>query len=172
MGSTEGMIATNAIAQREIFRAIKSEKDPAAAEAAVRKVIREQTASMTEEQRQALGLSDAMLDTQVKMVLSPWFRDLLAYDPRPTLKAVKCPVLALNGEKDLQVAAQENLPAIREALTTGGNQKVKTVALAGLNHLFQNCQTGAIAEYGQIEETFNPAAMKMISDWVREVTSR
>jgi pimeloyl-ACP methyl ester carboxylesterase len=172
LGSTEEMIATNATAQREIFRAIKTEKDPAAAEAAVRKVIREQTASMTEEQRQALGLSDAMLDTQVKMVLSPWFRDLLACDPRPTLKAVKCPVLAMNGEKDLQVAAKENLPAIREALAAGGNQKVKTVALPGLNHLFQTCQTGAVAEYGQIEETFNPAAMKLVSDWIQEITSR
>ncbi len=172
MGSGEEMIATNAVAQREIFRAIKTEQDPAAAEASVRRVIREQTVSMTEEQRQALGLSDAMLDTQVNMVLSPWFRDLLAYDPRPTLKAVKCPVLAINGEKDLQVAAKENLAAIRTALTVGGNQKVKTVALPGLNHLFQTCQTGAISEYGQIEETFNPTAMKLISDWIREVTAR
>lgn len=172
MGASEEVIATNAVAQRKIFRAVKTEKDPAAAEAAVRKLVREQTASMTEEQRQALELSDDMVDAQIKTVLSPWFRDLLAYDPRPTLKAVKCPVLALNGEKDLQVAASENLAAIRDALTTGGNQQVKTVALPGLNHLFQTCQTGAIAEYGQIEETFNPAAMKLMSDWIQAVTSR
>lgn len=119
-----------------------------------------------------MGLSDATIDAQAKAVLSPWFRDLLAYDPRPTLASVKCPVLAINGEKDLQVAAKENLAAIREALTARGNQQVRTVALPGLNHLFQTCQTGAISEYGQIEETFNPAAMKLISDWIQEITSR
>ena len=105
-------------------------------------------------------------------MLTPWFRDWVAYDARPTLQAVKCPVLALNGEKDLQVAARENLTAIREALAAGGNQKVKTVTLPGLNHLFQLCQTGAIAEYGQIEQTFKPAAMKLVPDWIREISAR
>ena len=112
-----------------------------------------------------------MLEGQVKAVLTPWFGELLAYDPRQTLKAVKCPVLALNGEKDLQVAARENLTAIREALAAGGNAHVKTLELPGLNHLFQACTTGAVAEYAQIEETFNPAALRVISDWIREVTA-
>lgn len=75
-------------------------------------------------------------------------------------------------KRDLQVAAKENLAAIRDAFAAGGNQTVKTAELPGLNHLFQTCQTGAIAEYGQIEETFNPAAMKLIADWIREVTRR
>ena len=170
MGAGEEVAATNAALQRALFRVVKEEQDPAEAEAVLRKLFREQLATLTDEQRKALGLSEAMLDGQVKMVLSPWFRELLTYDPRPTLRAVKCPVLALNGEKDLQVAAPENLAAIREALTTGGNQRVKTAELPGLNHLFQACQTGAVAEYGQIEETFNPAAMTLISDWIREVS--
>ena len=172
MGASEEVIAKNAATQRATFEIVKTEQDPAAAEAAVRKLIREQLASLTAEQRQAVGLSDDMVDAQVKMVLTPWFRELIAYDPRPTLKAVKCPVLAINGEKDLQVAASENLPAIRAALAAGGNQNVKTVALPGLNHLFQTCQTGAISEYAQIEETFNPAAMKLVGDWILEVASR
>ena len=171
MGASEEVVAKNAGAQRAIFHAVKTEKDPAAAEAAVRKIIREQLASLREDQRQKLGLSDDMMEAQVKMVLTPWFRELVAYDPRPTLTAVKCPVLAINGEKDLQVAAAENLPAIRAALTAGGNPNVKTVALPGLNHLFQACRTGAISEYGQIEETFNPAALKVVGDWIQEVAS-
>jgi hypothetical protein len=172
MGASREMMATNAAAQREIFRVVKEEKDLSAAEAKLRKLLHEQTATLTDEQRQALGLSDAMLEGQIKTVLTPWFRHLLAYDPRPTLKAVKCPVLALNGEKDLQVAAQENLTAIRDALAAGGNTRVKTLEMPGLNHLFQACTTGAVAEYGQIEETSNPAALKAISDWIREVTAR
>jgi hypothetical protein len=97
---------------------------------------------------------------------------LLAYDPRATLKQVKCPVLALNGEKDLQVAAAENLAAIRESLQAGGNHRVKTMELPGLNHLFQRCTTGAVAEYSEIEETFNPGALKLISDWILETVGR
>jgi pimeloyl-ACP methyl ester carboxylesterase len=172
MGAGEDIISKNAALQSEIFKIAKEQKDPAVAEASVRKLIRDQLREFPEEQRKAMGLSEAAIEVQIKMVLSLWFRDLLTYDPRATLKAVKCPVLALNGEKDLQVAAKENLAAIREALAAGGNQKVKTVELPGLNHLFQTCQTGAIAEYGQIEETFNLAAMKLVSDWIREVTSR
>ncbi len=172
MGASPEMMATNAAAQREIFRVLREEKDLSAAEARLRKLLREQTASLTDEQRQALGLTDTMLDGQIKTVLTPWFRQLLGYDPRPTLRAVKCPVLALNGQKDLQVAAKENLAAIRAALTAGGNTQVKTLEMPGLNHLFQACTTGAVAEYGQIEETFNPAALKVISDWIREVTAR
>jgi fermentation-respiration switch protein FrsA (DUF1100 family) len=104
------------------------------------------------------------------MVLSPWFRELLDYDPRPILRSVKCPVLALNGEKDRQVAAPENLAAIRDALNAGGNPRVQTVELPNLNHLFQTCRTGAVAEYGQLEETFHAEAMALIARWIREVT--
>jgi uncharacterized protein len=83
------------------------------------------------------------------------------------LRDVKCPVLALNGEKDIQVAAKVNLAAIREAFATEKNGNVKVLELAGLNHLFQTCVTGAFTEYAQIEETFSPVALKEISDWVR-----
>jgi len=172
MGASEDAIAKNAALQNELFKIAKEQKDNSAAEAAMRKLFRDQLAEFTDEQRKAMGLFDAAIEPQIKMVLSPWFRDLLSYDPRPTLKAVQCPVLALNGEKDLQVAAKENLAAIRDALAAGGNENVKTVELPGLNHLFQTCQTGAIAEYGQIEETFSPAAMQLISNWIREVASR
>lgn len=172
MGAGELAATGNAGAQRELFRIIKEEKDKAKAEASIRRVLREQTSSLTDAQRKATGITEEMIETQVKMLLSPWFRELLAYDPYATLKAVWCPVLAINGEKDLQVAASENLPAISAALTAGGNRNFKTAALPGLNHLFQKCKTGAISEYGEIEETFNPAAMEMVAGWIVETVSR
>ncbi|MGZ5528125.1 MAG: hypothetical protein ACXWJB_05605 [Limisphaerales bacterium] len=61
------------------------------------------------------------------------------------------PVLALNGGKDLQVSARENLAGIAAALDSGGNHDVKTVELAGLNHLFQTCTNGLPAETRQPE---------------------
>jgi hypothetical protein len=79
---------------------------------------------------------------------------------------VKCPVLAINGEKDVQVAADENLEGIRAGMAAGGNDEVTITKLPGLNHLFQQCTTGAVSEYGTIEETFNPAALAMVSDWI------
>ncbi|HRU57116.1 MAG TPA: alpha/beta hydrolase, partial [Bacteroidales bacterium] len=82
---------------------------------------------------------------------------------------VKCPVLALNGDKDTQIAADVNLPAIENALRTGGNNSVKSVKFPGLNHLFQHCKTGLPAEYGQIEETMSPEVLKTIASWIRSL---
>ena len=95
-----------------------------------------------------------------------WLRFFLSTDPEVFWKKVKCPVLALNGEKDLQVAADENLPAIGKALRSGGNKAVTTMKLPELNHLFQHCKTGLPAEYGEIEETFSPEVLKIMSDWI------
>jgi fermentation-respiration switch protein FrsA (DUF1100 family) len=82
-----------------------------------------------------------------------------------------CPVLVLNGEKDLQVPPEQNLPVIRKALEAGGNKNFEVDELAGLNHLFQPAKTGAVAEYGEIEETMSPSAMKKIADWILKQTA-
>jgi len=99
-------------------------------------------------------------------VVSHWFRYFMRTDPSLYWKKVKCPVLALNGEKDLQVAADVNLPAIEKALGSGGNRLIKTIAFPDLNHLFQHCKTGTIAEYNGIEETFSPEVMKIMTEWI------
>ncbi|HEV7231928.1 MAG TPA: alpha/beta fold hydrolase [Bacteroidia bacterium] len=95
-----------------------------------------------------------------------WMQYFIRYNPQPILKEVKCPVLALNGSKDLQVPAKVNLEAIRKGLEKGGNKHVTTHELPGLNHLFQECNTGLPSEYARIEQTFSPAALKEISDWI------
>jgi fermentation-respiration switch protein FrsA (DUF1100 family) len=100
------------------------------------------------------------------MVLSPWFRYFLTYDPRPTLARVKCPVLALNGENDLQVPGAENLREIEATLKAAGNKDVTVIRLPKLNHLFQTSETGLPGEYVKIEETFAPVALKTIGDWI------
>jgi pimeloyl-ACP methyl ester carboxylesterase len=110
----------------------------------------------------------AALDGQATAVATPWFRFFLAYDPAPTLKQVHCPVLALNGSKDLQVPPTEDLAAIKAALA--GNPDVTTIELPGLNHLFQTAKTGAPTEYGDIEETIAPAALETITTWIEKHT--
>ena len=103
-------------------------------------------------------------------VNTPWFRYFIATDPAEFWSAVKCPVLALNGETDMQVSYKQNLPAIEKALKKGGNRKVKTISLPGLNHLFQHSATGAPSEYGSISETFSPEVLDIMSQWIRKTT--
>lgn len=101
-------------------------------------------------------------------VNNPWMRYFIVTDPVQFWSKVKCPVLALNGEKDLQVSQEINLPAIKAALRSGGNRKVKTMMLPGLNHLFQTADKGSPDEYIKIEETFSPAAMELITSWIKK----
>ncbi|MGE4620351.1 MAG: alpha/beta fold hydrolase [Planctomycetota bacterium] len=95
-----------------------------------------------------------------------WILWFIRHDPIPTLEKVQIPVLALNGTLDLQVPCQENLDAIKAALERGGNRDHETVAYPDLNHMFQHCETGAITEYGQIEETFSTEVLGKITDWI------
>ncbi|HIK93170.1 MAG TPA: alpha/beta hydrolase [Planctomycetes bacterium] len=104
----------------------------------------------------------------IERVKSQWFRFFLTHEPGPVLEKVKCPVLALNGEKDVQVDPQLNLPAIREALRKGGNTQFETVELPSLNHLFQTCRLGAVSEYQTIEETVSPIALEKITNWIHQ----
>jgi len=90
----------------------------------------------------------------------------MTYDPATALHKVTCPVLAINGEKDTQVLAKENLAAIRKALEEAGNKHFEVDELPGLNHLFQTAKTGSPAEYAQIEETISPVALEKIASWI------
>jgi pimeloyl-ACP methyl ester carboxylesterase len=151
-GASPAAAEKAAASRRELLLLVKQEKDNALLE----KELREKLA----------GLPEAQINAQIKQLTSPWFRYFIAYDPAAALQKVKCPVLALNGEKDLQVPPKQNLPAIRKALQEGGNQHVEIDELPGLNHLFQTAKTGAPSEYGEIEETMSPVAMEKIATWI------
>ena len=102
----------------------------------------------------------------VDRLLTKWFRFFLNHDPRPALRQVQCPVLALNGEKDLQVPCKANLEEIAKALKDGGNKDFTTKEFPNLNHLFQTCTTGGVQEYAAIEETIAPVVLEAIADWI------
>jgi pimeloyl-ACP methyl ester carboxylesterase len=113
---------------------------------------------------------EQFIQLQVAQLTSPWMKYFLSYDPGTALKKIKCPVLALNGEKDLQVPAKENLAAINEILKKNGNKHSTVKELEGLNHLFQHCKTGLPDEYPMIEETFSPQALDEITTWILQRT--
>ncbi|MDP3431421.1 MAG: hypothetical protein Q8T04_00430 [Bacteroidota bacterium] len=110
---------------------------------------------------------DDFVKSQVDQIANPWMLFFIKYNPAIALEKVKCPVLAINGEKDLQVPPKENLEAIKNALIKGGNKKVTTIEIPNLNHLFQECKTGSPAEYAVIEQTFSPIALTEILKWIQ-----
>jgi fermentation-respiration switch protein FrsA (DUF1100 family) len=83
---------------------------------------------------------------------------------------VRCPVLALIGSKDCQVPPKENLEGIARELKAGGNKNFTVREISNLNHLFQNCKTGAASEYTRIEETMSPVALETIATWISKQT--
>jgi len=157
---------------RGVFAILKGKDDSVTAEKQIRDMLAAKTAAMTEAQRKGMDQMLKVIDTQLKQFyLSEWFRFFLRYDPRPTLRKVQIPVLAINGEKDLQAAPKPNLDAIAAALQAGGNKDYSVVLLPQLNHLFQTSTSGLVTEYGEIEETISPIALKTISDWILKRTN-
>jgi len=168
-------IARNEALMKSIYSVVKEEQNDTLAAEKLQKLILDEMENMSEEEQKSSGYSEAALEAQVNAqvqnLISPWMRFFLTYDPAPTLMKVKCPVLAINGEKDLQVPPEENLQAIEEALKAGGNRDYTVKELPGLNHLFQTAETGSPSEYARINETISPAALELIGDWVSEHTS-
>jgi pimeloyl-ACP methyl ester carboxylesterase len=111
---------------------------------------------------------DDFIQIQINRIVNPWMLNFIKYDPAPALAKVKCPVLALNGSKDLQVPPTENLEAIKSALAKGGNKNITAIELPGLNHLFQECKTGAPTEYATIEQTVSPVALDTLLAWIKK----
>lgn len=109
---------------------------------------------------------------QLKMLVKPWFRYFLTYDPCSALGKVKCPILGVIGEKDCQVPPRMNLPPMEASLKAGGNRDYALREMAGLNHLLQPCKTGMVSEYGTIETTMDPAALDLIGGWIAERMSK
>jgi pimeloyl-ACP methyl ester carboxylesterase len=162
MGGTPDQIRRAEAIVDQALLAMKGSKDEAEARARALKVIKAEGGDLVQ--------TDAQAEAMALRLSSGWIRDLMDYDPRPTLAKVKCPILALNGSKDLQVPPEQNLPAIREA--TKANPDVTIVELPGLNHLFQTASTGAVGEYADIEETIAPIALDAMSGWIGKHVGR
>ena len=101
---------------------------------------------------------------------SPWWKFFLAYDANSYYSKVKCPVLLLGGDKDIQVPNATAMPAIAAILKDHHNMKVESHLLPGLNHLFQHCHACTVPEYGQLEETFSPEVLGIMADWLDKIT--
>jgi pimeloyl-ACP methyl ester carboxylesterase len=160
MGVPEAIAARNREIQRKLFALALSGADKAQLAAALDR----ETAGLS---REEAAVVKGQLGGQLGLATSRWFRFALAYDPRPTLARVRCPILALYGSLDLQVPADLNAPAMRAAAPAA-----RVEVLPRLNHMFQHATTGSPVEYTQIEETVAPDVLEMVGKWLTAQLAR
>jgi uncharacterized protein len=158
-GFTDSQILASLNFDKNAYDIVREEKNPG--------LLTEKLKSFVKSSGLDGVMPPSVLEPQLRMLTSPWFRFFLDYDPVPTLQNTKCPVLALYGQKDLQVPSKTNLPLLQKALTDADNTQADIRQLADLNHLFQHAYTGSPEEYGAIEETFSPEALQIIGDWLQ-----
>ncbi len=170
-GVPEKTVERDTAFKAKLFEIIKQDKDNQKIKSDFEKVINDYYSSLTESEKKDADSADKMLNEFTKALTSPWMEYSIRYNPVPALENVKCPVLALDGSKDMQVPAEEDLAAIKAALEKGGNKNFEVHLLPGLNHLFQDAETGAPSEYGKIEETFSTRALKIMGDWILKIVN-
>jgi pimeloyl-ACP methyl ester carboxylesterase len=168
-GASEDDIASQLALQAPLWEAMASGADEEVLDARLSALLDHQLLRVPADQREQARVS--AFATAKAQTSSLWFRFFLNADPAEYLEQVHVPVLAVNGSLDLQVDADQNLPAIEAALARGGNDDVTIQRFDGLNHLFQHATTGLVAEYGVIEETLAPEVLAFVADWVMQRTA-
>ncbi|WP_019928219.1 S9 family peptidase [Nocardia sp. BMG111209] len=123
---------------------------------AARDLFRDHTATLTPGREQPAAALDYYTSTN--------FRSFLNYDPAPALSALRMPVLAFFGGKDLQVPPAQSEPPMRRHLAADPDADVHV--FDGLNHLMQPTATGAVGEYGSIDTTIDPAVLDYLTTWL------
>jgi len=162
-GLGEDQIARSLEFDRKAYQAVKDENDAA--------VLGKRLETLVAQSGLNASMPPAALKAQIKSMTSPWFRQYLTFGPGPVLEKIKCPVLALSGDRDLQVDSEENVPLLKKALQASGNKEFTVVEIEGVNHLFQKAQSGSPALYGAIEETMAPEVLTAIGNWVAKQTA-
>jgi pimeloyl-ACP methyl ester carboxylesterase len=170
MGTDPEVITQANALQKRIHAIVKAQEDGKRIGELVNEDVTRFVAGLNESQRKAFVPIESTIKALSPMYQTAWFRYFIMFDPTPVLKKVTVPVLALNGEQDLQVPWKENLDLIAAALKAGNNKDFTTKSFPKLNHLFQTSQTGALSEYGKIEETMSPEVLNTISEWILKRT--
>ena len=126
---------------------------------------------MNEESKATLGFSELPPEVLVTVFSKiPSIKGFLNSNPESYLTKLKCPVLAVYGDKDVQVPSKENIKSLKKALKQGKNEDYTIKEIPNLNHLFQRCKTGYPSEYQKIKETMSFPVLDLITEWISEKT--
>lgn len=156
-GMTEEMIQFSTNANAQLFDIVETSKDRAEADSLMRQLVK------------GWGYNEELTGQTVGQMTSAWMYYFLKYDPTEAIVKTNCPALLLNGSKDVQVIASQNLPAYQNLIDENGKTNLTLQEFPGLNHLFQHCETGVPAEYATIEETISPEVLEMIVGFVKSL---
>lgn len=167
-GTDKSEVKKNQKLNRDAFEIVKLYKDTDTLRRRMTEYI--EKISLNDPDKPENMTSNEYVNAQVNGILRPWMVNFLKYNPEKYIEQVSVPVLALNGTKDLQVLASENLPEWKRILESSGNKNITIKELQNLNHLFQTCETGLPDEYEKLNESFSVIAMNEISKWIKKQT--
>ena len=156
-GMTEEMVQFNGNANAQMFNIIETSNDREEADTLLRQLLK------------GWGYNEELTEQTVGQMASPWMYYFLRYDPTDAIVKTNCPALLLNGTKDLQVIASQNLPGYEKIIADYGKTNLSLHELPDLNHLFQHCETGSPNEYFEIEETISTEVLEMIVGFVKSL---
>jgi len=156
-GENEDLITARLNTLAELIEIARTAEDSADAMARL-------DAALSEDRMQLLLIPAGQKQAFMANMARDWYRTLVNYDPADWVPQMHQPVLVLQGNLDLQIVAEPNVSGLRSLLAEHSDAEI--VVMDGLNHLFQPAQTGQMSEYPQIETTFDPEAMDIISTWI------
>ena len=156
-GMTEEMVAVSNATAGQMYDIIASSNDREEADSLLRQLV------------QGWGYDEELTEQTVGLLASPWMYYFLKYDPTEAIVNTNCPALLLNGSKDVQVVASQNLPAFEKIIAEHGKTNMTLREMPDLNHLFQHCETGSPNEYFTIDETISPEVLEIIEGFVKGI---
>ncbi len=173
-GATAEQLRIQREVQEMLFRAVRTGEGWDEAQRVVEEQARAAIAQMPEAQRNAIADVDTFVKTRAQQQLIavrlPWFRFFLDFDPTTVLEKVDVPVLALFGEKDLQVPPDVNVEPMRAALARAPTNDFTIEVIPGANHLFQEAVTGSPSEYATLKKEFVPGFLELMANWILKRT--
>ncbi|MBR6931339.1 MAG: alpha/beta hydrolase [Bacteroidales bacterium] len=156
-GMTDEMIAFSSTASRQMYDIIEASNDREEADTLLRQLVK------------GWGYGEELTEQTVSQLTMPWMYYFLKYDPTEAIVKTNCPALLLNGSRDVQVVASQNLPAYEKIITEHGKTNMTLREMPSLNHLFQHCETGSPNEYFTIDETISVEVLEMIVGFVKRM---
>ncbi len=156
-GMTEEAVQFSGNANAQMFGVIEASSSREEADTLLRQLVK------------GWGYNEELTEQTVGELVSPWMYYFLKYDPTEAIVKTKCPALLLNGSKDLQVLASQNLPGYERIIAEHHKTNLTLRELPDLNHLFQHCETGSPNEYFTIDETISPEVLEMIVDFIKGI---
>ncbi len=170
-GASQDFIERDKHVRTIVYNIIKEEADQPKAQKMIHKVIMQYLQSLpTSQQEEAKKLPFAFTQENADMLIekltAPSYRFFTYYDPRNMLKEMQCAVLVIASPHDTIVSCEKTFPILQQAFNDSGNNNCTFIELPNLNHMFQTCKTGALAEYATIKETIAPTVMQIIAEWI------